>query len=39
MFMDSQEAKFREELADLELQMTDSGIYAQPDYPKMSAAS
>ncbi|MEI9913519.1 MAG: peptide chain release factor 1 [Candidatus Saccharibacteria bacterium] len=31
--MDSQEAKLREELADLEVKMTDSGVYTQSDYP------
>ncbi len=34
--MNSQEAKFREELADLELKMTDSGVYALPEYPKLA---
>lgn len=34
--MDSQEAKFREELADLDIKMTDSSIYSQPDYPKLA---
>ncbi|HEY1645834.1 MAG TPA: peptide chain release factor 1 [Candidatus Saccharimonadales bacterium] len=34
--MDSQEAKAREELADLEVKMTDSGIYTQSDYPRIA---
>lgn len=34
--MNSQEAKFREELADLELKMTDSGVYTLPEYPKLA---
>ena len=34
--MDSQEAKLREELADLNLRMTDSGIYSHSDYPKIA---
>ena len=34
--MDSQEAKFREELADLESRMTDSSVYALPEYPKLA---
>lgn len=34
--MDSQEAKLREELADLDVKMTDSSIYGQPNYPKIA---
>ncbi len=34
--MDSQEAKLREELVDLGIRMTDSGIYSQSDYPKIA---
>ncbi|MHB1865122.1 MAG: peptide chain release factor 1 [Candidatus Saccharimonadales bacterium] len=34
--MDSQEAKLREELAGLELQIADSNIYTHSDYPKIA---
>lgn len=34
--MDSQEPKLREELADLDVKMTDSEIYGRPDYPKIA---
>src|ERR1700722_12304511 len=34
--MDSQEAKLREELADLDIEMTDSTVYSRPDYPKIA---
>ncbi len=36
MVMDSQEAKYREEFADLEVQMTDSGVYSQSNYPQIA---
>ncbi len=34
--MDSQEAEYREELANLEFKMTDSSVYALPEYPKLA---
>jgi peptide chain release factor 1 len=36
MDMDSQEAKFREELADLDVQMVSKDVYSQPDFPKLA---